>query len=381
MPNRTLITRQDCLDFLTGLKLMGTGGGGSMENGVELLEGALEENLELKWIDPSEMPEDTFSCTVFGSGSLSANIPKCEAEIDHLGEKLGMKNKYGNRAIDAAVRELEIYSGVKIGALVSVELGPANTAAPVVAAARLGLPVIDGDYSGRAVPQDMQATYFLKGIKTYPASIVDWWGDVVILKEAANAEMGERIGKLLSIASYGKVYMASILLNAQQTRETVVAGTLTKSLELGQAVHRAKESGLDPSQSAIERLGGWKLFAGEVTGKDWEENEGNSVGTTHLRGTDVYANHSMDVFFSNENHVVLLDGKPFVSSPDLIILANPESGEGFTNTEIKPGDRAVVIGARNIPIFRSDLALKYFGPRYWGFDCEYIPIETVMQGI
>jgi hypothetical protein len=226
----------------------------------------------------------------------------------------------------------------------------------------------------------MQTTYFLKGIKTYPASIVDWWGNVVILKEAANAEMGERIGKLLSVASYGKVYMASILLNAQETRETVVNGTLTKSLELGQAIHGAKESGSDPIQAAIEHLGGWKLFTGEVTSKDWEEKEGNSVGTTHLRGKGKYANHSMDVYFSNENHVALLDGKSFVSSPDLIILANPESGEGYSNTEIKPGDRAAVIGASNTITFRSNLALKYFGPRYWGFDFEYIPIETVMQG-
>ena len=29
MPGRTLKTKQDCIDFLTGLKLLGTGGGGS----------------------------------------------------------------------------------------------------------------------------------------------------------------------------------------------------------------------------------------------------------------------------------------------------------------------------------------------------------------
>jgi DUF917 family protein len=227
----------------------------------------------------------------------------------------------------------------------------------------------------------MQTTYFLKGVKTYPAAIVDWWGDVVILKQAANAEMGERIGKILSTASYGKVYMASILLNAQETRETVVSGTLTKSLELGKAVRRARESGADPVQSALEQLGGWQLFTGEVTAKDWEEKEGNSIGTTHLRGMGAHAGHAMDVFFSNENHVAILDGKPFVSSPDLIILANPESGEGYTNTDIKPGDRVAVIGASNTPVFRSDLALKYFGPRYWGFDFEYVPIEKVMQRV
>jgi hypothetical protein len=39
------------------------------------------------------------------------------------------------------------------------------------------------------VPQDMQTTSFLRGIKTYPASIGDWWGDVVIFKKAAKAEI------------------------------------------------------------------------------------------------------------------------------------------------------------------------------------------------
>jgi len=35
----------------------------------------------------------------------------------------------------------------------------------------------------------MQTTSFLKSIMTYPASIGDWWGDVVILKKAAKAEI------------------------------------------------------------------------------------------------------------------------------------------------------------------------------------------------
>jgi len=359
---------------------MGTGGGGAMENGVELLGQALQENLELKWIDPAEMPANSYSCTVFGSGTLSAKNPKCESDINSLGEKLGLKNKHGNQAVQVAVRELEIYTGVKVGALVAVELGPANTAAPLVAAARLGLPVIDGDYSGRAVPQDMQTTYFLKGIKTFPASIVDWWGDVLILKEAASAEMGERISKLLAIASHGKVYIASILLNAQETRDAVVSGTLTRSFLLGQAVHRARERGEDPIQAAINTLNGWKLFCGEVTAKEWKEIEGGSTGTHHLSGTGEYAGHTMDIYLYNENHVALFDGKPFVSSPDLIIMANPESGEGYINTDIQEGNQVAVIGAKITPIFRSEKAIQYFGPRYWGFDFDYIPIEVVMQG-
>jgi uncharacterized protein len=380
MPNRILKTKQDCLDFLTGLKLMGTGGGGPTETGLELMEGAMQEGFTLKWIDVSEMAEDESSCTVFGSGAISTEVPKNQEEVNRLGQKLGLENKYGERAIEMAVRELEKYTGGKVGAIVPAELGGSNTPAPLVIAARMGLSLIDGDYSGRAVPQDMQTTYFLKGIMNYPAAITDWWGDVVILKQAASIEMGERIGKLLSVASYGKVYMATTLLNAQQTREMVVPGTLTKSLEMGQAVRKARENHQDPVQAAVEVLKGWRLFSGEVTSKDWDVQSTGSVGITHLKGVGRDAGHTLDIYFFNENHIALLDGKPFVSSPDLIITANPESGEGYTNPEIKAGDAVEVIGAKVYPAFRSELALKYFGPRYWGYDFDYIPIETVMAG-
>ena len=105
----------------------------------------------------------------------------------------------------------------------------------------------------RAVPEDMQASYFLKGIKPYPAAIVDWWGNIIILKEAASSEMVERIGKMLGVASYGTVFFASTLLSAKDTRETVVPGTLTLSYELGKAVRRAREAGGAVSLSRRDR--------------------------------------------------------------------------------------------------------------------------------
>ncbi len=378
MPTRTLKTIEDCQDFLTGLKLMGTGGGGSPTTGLELLSKALADGLELRWIDAADLPEEVYSCTTFGSGSISAGRPESEAEITRLGEKLGLENKFGFRAPEMAVRELAAYTGTEIGALVAVELGASNSPAPLVTAARMGIALVDGDYSGRAVPEDMQTTYFLKGIKTYPAVITDWWGDVLILKEASATEMGERMGKMLAIASHGVVFFASMLLSAKETRETVVPGTLTLSLELGKAVRQARETGGDPIQAAAQKLEGWELFRGEVTGKEWEDKAGVMVGTTHIQGSGKWAGHSMDVWFLNENHVAWLDGKPYVFSPDLIILADPASGEGYTNTEIKAGDAVAVLGAKVYPAFRSPMGIQYFGPRYWGFDFDYVPMEEVV---
>jgi DUF917 family protein len=379
MPARTLKTEQDCQDFVAGLKLLGTGGGGSPVSGMEMLTGALADGLTVGWIDAADLRGDVYSCTVFGSGSISEDRPDSIEGVEALGKKLGVPVKYGFRAVDQAVKELEAYAGVKVGVIVPVELGASNTAGPLVTAARLGIPAIDGDYSGRAAPQDMQATYCVKGIKTYPAAIVDWWGNVLILKEAATPEMGERIGKQLSISSYGVVYIASILLDARQTRETIIPGTLTASLELGQCVRKAREAGKDPVQAAAKALGGWKLFAGEVTGKDWSDKDGLLAGTIHIMGTGEFDGHMMDVWFLNENHVAWLDGKPYVFSPDLIMVADASTGEGYTNTEVKAGQHVAVLGAKIDPFFRSEAALKYYGPRYWGFDFDYVPIEKAVK--
>lgn len=379
MPSRSLKTQQDCMDFLAGLKLMGTGGGGSPKTGMELLTKALAEGLDLTWIDAADLPDDAFSCTTYGSGSISEGRPDSLEDIEKLGRKLGMPVKFGYRGPEMAVRELATYTGVKIGALVAVELGASNTPAPLVTAAHLGIPLVDGDYSGRAVPEDMQTTYFLKGINTYPAAITDWWGDVLILKEAAATKMGERMGKMLAVASYGVVFVASMVLSVKDTRETVVPGTLTLSYELGKAVRQARQAGKDPVAEAVRMLEGWELFRGEVTGKEWEDKEGVMVGTTHIRGTGPYAGHSMDVWFLNENHVAWLDGSPYVFSPDLIILADPASGEGYTNTEIKAGHPVAVLGAKVFPAFRSPKGIEFFGPRYWGFDFDYVPIEEAIK--
>ncbi len=110
---------------------------------------------------------------------------------------------------------------------------------------------------------------------------------------------------------------------------------------------------------------GWRVVAPDLPGHG---------------ATGAWAGHTMDVWFLNENHVAWLDGVPYVFSPDLIILADPVSGEGYTNTEIKAGDPVAVLGAKVFPAFRSPKGIEFFGPRYWGFDFDYVPIEEVVKG-
>ena len=376
MPRGVLCNRQDCEDFIRGCLFMGTGGGGGVEWGMEVLTAALDEGLAIEWVDVSEIPDDAWTCTPYGMGSIAPPSPETQAQI----ERLELVDRLGHRAMEAAVQELGEYAGVEIGAIVPSELGAGNTPAPLITGVRLGIPVVDGDYAGRAIPEEMQGTPYLYEKDSFPLASVDRWGNVVILKEACSPHMLERIGKMMAVAAFGQCTIAATLLNGREMKDIIVPGTLTKCLSLGRAIRQARERGDDPVQAAIEHNGGWLLFEGEVTGKDWEDREGYMIGTTHIKGIGASAGHTFDVWFKNENHVSWLDRVPYVCSPDLVTIADRDTGEGFTNTVIAAGHRVAVVGIKGLEAFRSKRGLAGAGPRYFGFDIDYVPIEKLMEG-
>jgi DUF917 family protein len=376
MPHGKLENLQDCEDFVRGCLFMATGGGGRVEWGMGMLKAALAAGTPLEWVDVDDIPDDAWTVTPYGMGSIA---PVSQQTLDEI-ERLGLKDRYGDRSMEQAVKELGEYLGKPIGCLVAAELGAGNTPAPLVTGARLGIPVVDGDYAGRAVPDEMQGTPFLYGKHSWPFSSVDKWGNVAIVKYTVSPHMLERIGKMLAVAAYGGTTMAATPLPASEMKEILVRGTLTKCLALGRAMRRAVENGRDPLDAAIESTGGWRLFEGVVTGKDWEDREGYMFGTTHMRGTGDYEGQTLDVWFKNENHVSWLNGKPWVCSPDLITLAYRGTADGTSNTLIKEGDHLVAVGNQGLEAFRTEFGLdKAAGPRYFGFGIDYVPIEDLMR--
>lgn len=375
MPYGKLETEQDCQDFVEGCLFMGTGGGGDAAWGLDVLHAALAEGLTLQWVDVEDISDNVWTVTPFGMGSIAPLAPETVAEISTL----GLKGVFAHSSMEEAVKELEKYLGRKIGCLVPVELGAGNTPGPLVAGARLGIPVVDGDYAGRAIPDEMQGTPFLNGKKSWPSSSVDQWGNVAIMKQAVNSYMFERYGKMLSIAAYDGTSMAATPLPGAEMKKIVVRGTLTKCLNLGREMRLARERGADAVATAVALTGGWRLFEGVVVKKEWEDRDGYMFGTTHIEGSGAFRGQTLSVWFKNENHVTWLSGKPWICSPDLVTLAYKENGLGTTNTDIAVGDAVVAVGMPGLKEFRTEFGLnEAAGPRYFGFDIDYQPIEMWM---
>jgi DUF917 family protein len=364
----------DIRDFVRGSTFMGTGGGGPQTTGLKFLMDDIQEGRKISWINASEIPDDAWTCVPYYMGSIAPMVPETEIKM----KSMGLTEEKVERVLIKAVEELQNYMGIEFDAVVPVELGGINTPAPVDAAIRMGIPIVDGDYAGRAVPEVIQASPVLFGRKLSPIVSCDKWGNVVILKDTVNNTMLETFGKVVSTAAFVICGQCGIALRGREMKEAIIPGTLTRCYQIGKAIREARENGGNQIASAIEATNGFLLFKGKVIKKEWEDREGYLYGTSTIEGIDEFKGKQYRIWYKNENHISWLDGKPHVMSPDLIEVVELDTAEPITNTDLKEKDMVAVIGMSNEK-YRSELGLSLMGPGHFGFDLDYVPIERIME--
>jgi len=375
MGSASLQTRQECEDLVRGLCLRGAGGGGPPSSGLKLLLHQLEAGREIQWVDLDSLPDTAWTVTVAGMGGR-AGTGGTKEELEALG---AVKEKYDHLGLSvAAVRALEESERVKVEAIVPGETGGSAVPAALASALEFGVPVVDGDYAGgRAIPEVPQALPELKGVPVCPMSFVTRWGDVVILKETVSSAMADRIGRMVTVASYAGVGFSWYLMQARQVKDVVAKDTLSAALHVGRAIREAREKGTDPVAAATEAVAGWLLFEGEITAMEVADEESVAFGmcTHRLKGLGDYEGHTFSVWYKNEYHVSWLDDQPFVTSPDSMIIVQRDTGEPAISYDFSVGDHVAVIGRRGHEAHRTKKGIEALGPTHFGFDLDYVPIE------
>ncbi|HEY52257.1 MAG TPA: DUF917 domain-containing protein [Caldilineae bacterium] len=375
MQHTVLRTLQDCEDFLEGALWLGTGGGGGFEEGLEKLQQVLDDGLSLEWVEADEIPDDVWTVTVGLHGSIAPLSSETLEEIRNQGLTEAKDEWY----VAKAVKELGVALGHDFGCVVPAELGPDSVAIPLAVGARLGIPVVDGDYIGRAVPEEAQSTYCLHGMQSNLFAGVDRWGNSVFVKKAVNTHALERMAKMLAVASYGDIAVATTPLVAAEMKKILVPGTLSRCLKIGQTLRVSRTNGRDPIDAAVEVADGWRLFDGTVESLETEDRDGYLFGVVQIKGSGAFQDQTLKVWFKNENQVTWLNGSPWICSPDLVTFVYRENGRGIYNADLKEGDEVIAVGIKGVQAFRSEQGLKLAGPRHYGFDIEYTPIEALME--
>lgn len=287
-----LKTIEDCEDLLEGALWMGTGGGGSFQEGIDLLGEVIKEGLSLSWVAPEVIPNDVWTVTVGLHGSIAPLTPETLEDIQSQGLTEATDEWY----LIKAVKELGEALDYDFGCIVPAELGPDSVAIPLAVGARLGIPVVDGDYIGRAVPEETQSTYCLYGKNSHLFAATDRWGNTVFVKNAINTHALERMAKMLAIASYGDIAVATTPLIAKEMKKIIVPETLTQCLKIGKAIRQARDTGIDPIDKVLENIQGWRLFDGKVAKLETEDRDGYYFGTVYVEGQGKHKGQKMEIW-------------------------------------------------------------------------------------
>jgi len=356
---------QEARRLVLGATVLGTGGGGDPERGLEMMREVLDAGLKVRVVSVDELDEGALVVQPYFVGSIAPGLKR-------------RKPVRFEDAIGRAVRELESLLGKKVGAVVATELGGSNTPAALSIAAKLGVPAVDGDLMGRAGPELHQCTTHVFGIPMTPSAMVTPTGDVVVVKEYADIDDYEAIARYLSTLDGECVGVVDAPMGKAEASKAVVKGTISLCMRVGEAIEKARESGEDPVRAAAEAMSGWVVFEGKVVKYDWRNEGGFLKGEAVVKGSGRFEGRELKSWIMNEHIMAWLDGEPLIMPPDLMAFLRPD-GEPITNTILKVGDEVRVIAAKAPEVWRTPEGLKYFGPRHFGFDYDYVPVEELLR--
>jgi hypothetical protein len=351
------ITVSDLDDIGAGASVLGTGGGGDPYIATLLAESSLAVTGPVPLVALEEIDDDAFVVLAAGSGSPTVLLEKFPS-IDQ---------------VIAPARALATYLGRSITHIACAEVGGGNSMVPIVAAGQLGVPLIDADAIGRAFPEIQMTLPALNGVTSTPMVLADEKGNTVVLDTVDN-QWGELLSRSVSIDMGCSAMVGCYAMTGKQARESLVAGSISLSADLGRVARVARDQHHDPVAAIVSRLRGRHLFDGKVVDTIRRTEGGLSRGETRLLGMHRYAGSELVLEFQNEYLIAVRDKVAQASVPDLICTVDAETGHAVTAERLRFGHRLSVFAAPADPRWHSAAGVELAGPRHFGYDLDPIRV-------
>lgn len=318
-----ILNLHDLRDIVVGAALLGSGGGGLIEEGFDLIN-KLENNnkTQIQMITTDEM-DDGYATFVAILGNLSVDVE----DLDYTHQSI--------RAFEV-MQKVSKNDKKNIKYIMSGELGGSNTAVSLYIAAAKNIPLIDADAQGRAVPELNTSLQYLYNVPMKPLVLAGGNKEkvdeiIVNLDNPLNCEDAEKIARSISV-SYGNLIAFSTWpLNAQNIKEYSVPGAMTLCKKIGQIFRISKEMNLDIGKELTTKTDCVELFRGTIVDVQYDSGEGFDSGVTVIKSES----NEYKIYFKNENILIKKDNdKTLVTVPELICLADLETYEPVTNAKV-----------------------------------------------
>lgn len=360
------IERSALPDLASGAAFLGSGGGGDPYYSLLLAQAAFDRAGGFELVTLDELSDDALLAPCGWIGAPTVSVEK----LPNGGEAA------------RGLRRLEALMGRAIDAVLPIEIGGSNGLAPFIAAAELGIPVVDCDGMGRAFPESQMAIFNIRQLSACPSVVTAACGALTVIETDDNNKH-ERIARALSVALGGIAHMVEYPLSGAQAKSAAIPGTVSTAIAIGKAVRLARAAQADPFEAlekAVEATGLYPhcrtLFDGKIVDLERETRGGFSVGKVTIEGLRESSGR-MTIEFQNENLIASHDGVLRAIVPDLITIMDSETADTITTERLKYGQRVKVVAAAAPAQLRDSVALSFVGPEAFGYDTAFIPVEDL----
>lgn len=352
------ISLHDLDDLAVGSAILGSGGGGNSSYFFLKAKYQMEKqgNGFVPLIAVSELkPEDL----VIPVGYMGAPL----AEM----EKIPSGNEFPQ-----LFELLEKTVGKKASAIMPFEIGGGIAFTPIMAAAQLNLPVVDADLMGRAFPEAQMISCQLYGGCIPSAFVVDTLGNTVIINARNNYALEKFESNVtITMGSWSAFTLHPI--TGADAEKCTIHKSISKAIALGKAHREAKNEGVDPMKALLHFCKGVCIGSGVIADIDRVISKG------FLNGKVVIQNRAekIEVFFQNEYLIAKTNGKFVATTPDILMLLEHETGTPIASDSLQYGLKVNLIALPAPNIWTTPEGLELVGPRYFGYDADYKPINKI----
>lgn len=361
-----ILDREDLMNILYGCAILGTGGGGSLEEGVELIGEALSAGKTFRLASFDELEPDDMIGTPYACGAIS---PLTEEEIRRYAR---LKETEENCYI-LCMKQMEQFLGREVKAVISTELGAENTAAALYCGAMTERLIMDGDPAGRSVPALQHSTYYLHGVPMCPMSVMNRFGEGAVFTNVFDDERGEDLVRALAVVSQNTIAVMDHVNTVKVLKDAVIRGAISHAGAVGKAFRSAKAAGADFVAAVVRAGQGRAMFTGVVKESRFETRGGYTYGDTVIAGADAYAGRELKIWYQNENIISWLDGAYYVTVPDLICMFDMDEAMPQLNPYARVGERVELVALPAPKEWTTPRGLEVFGPKSFGHDVDYVP--------
>ncbi len=351
------VGRSEMVDICLGGGILGSGGGGSVHEGRMIIDRILNSASSVDLLSVDEVDDEAWGAAIAGMGSPAASKDKPRTNSPRL-----------------ALETLAGALGFRADFVVPFETGAGNSLTPMQAAIQQGIPVVDADPIGRAVPQIHMTTFHLGGISLSPLALATEDGITAVVRSEEAHDI-ERVARAITSEFGGVAAIACYAVQGRDLKRSVIPNTITLTESIGASIRQSQEAGRDVAQTLVEQFNGYLLGRGAVASVSLETRGGFDFGVIEVSGS-----RPLTVAFQNENMIASSNGRVLATVPDLICAVG-ETGTPVTNADITEGMEVAYIGFQADPAFRTSPAVSLFSGvlSALGHEKEFIPIEEAMS--